>query len=225
MAHVQLAAQARTDLGSAASRRLRRRGLIPGVVYQTGEASIAVSLPDRELRRILHGDGARTAVIEITVDGEPARITLVKDWQVEPVRGHLLHVDFQQVDLTVVVRAQVAVVLVREPAGVIEGGVLDQVVREVTVEALPDDLPDTIEHDVSGLTQDTPLHLSDLAAPAGVTIVVDDPELVVASILAPTVIVEPEEEIEEGAEVPLVEGEEAEAGAAATPADEAPPEE
>jgi large subunit ribosomal protein L25 len=196
MAHVQLVAQARRELGSAACRRLRRRGLIPGVVYQTGEEGIPVTLPDRELRRLLHGDGARTAVIEITVDGESARITLLKDWQVEPVRGQLLHVDFQQVDLTVVVRAQVAVVLVGEPVGVRDGGVLDQVLREVTVEALPDDLPDTIEHDVSGLTTDGALHVGDLSVPPGVAII-DDPEIAVASILTPSMV---EEEVEEGEE-------------------------
>ncbi|MDX6644904.1 MAG: large subunit ribosomal protein [Miltoncostaeaceae bacterium] len=205
MAHVQLVAQARHELGSAASRRLRRRGLIPGVVYQKGQESIPVTLPDRELRRLLHGDGARTAVVEITVDGESARITLLKDWQVEPVRGQLLHVDFQQVDLTVAVRAQVAVVLVGEPAGVRDGGVLDQVLREVTVEALPDNLPDMIEHDVSGLTTDGALHVGDLSVPPGVEII-DDPEIAVASILTPSLVeeVEGEEEAAEG-EAPAAE--------------------
>jgi large subunit ribosomal protein L25 len=189
MAHVQLVAQARRELGSAASRRLRRQGLIPGVVYQKGSDSIAVAFPDRDLRRLLHGDGARSAVIEVRVDGEPARTALLKDWQAEPVRGQLLHVDLQQVDLTVSVRARVAVVLVGDPMGVREGGVLDQTVREVTVEALPDELPDAIEHDVSELTGDGVLHVGDLRVPAGV-VVVDDPETVVASILTPSLVVE-----------------------------------
>jgi large subunit ribosomal protein L25 len=197
MAHVRLAAQPRLELGNGPARRLRRQGLIPGVVYQKGQDSILMALPERELRRLLHGDGARSAVIELTVGEAPALTTLVKDWQVEPVRGDLLHVDLQQVDLTVKFRAPVSVVLTGEPVGVREGGVLDQTVREVTVEALPDDLPDSIEHDVSGLDVGDVFHVGDLRVPAGVEIV-DDPETVVASILSPSVIVE-EEEAEEAA--------------------------
>ena len=212
MAHTKLAANARTETGSAASRRLRRKGLVPGVLYQSGGESLAFSLDERELRRFLHADGARTSVVDITIgDGTP-RPALIKEWQLEPVRGAILHVDLQQVDLTVSIQAPVSLVLVGNPVGVRDGGVLDQPVREVTVEGLPDALPDTIEFDVSGLATGDTAHVSDLTAPEGVAIV-DDPETVIASVTLPTAIEEePEEEAAEPVEGAPAEGAEGAAG-------------
>jgi large subunit ribosomal protein L25 len=203
MAHITLNAQERSEFGDGPSRRLRRKGFVPGVVYQPGGPSLALSLPDRDLRRAL-AEG-RTAVIDLTVDGSGARPVLLKDWYLDPVRGNVLHVDFQEVDLTVEVEAPVAVVLVGVPAGVKEGGVLDQTVREVVVRALPDTLPDHLEIDVSELDIGSSTSVADITAPPGVTIVTE-PEIVVASVVAPSVEVEPEpEEVEEEE---LLEGEE-----------------
>lgn len=201
MGHISLNAQERTEFGDGPARRLRRKGFVPGVVYQPGSPSLALSLPDRELRRAL-AEG-RTAVIDLTIDGSGARPVLLKDWDLHPVRGNVLHVDFQEVDLTVEVEAPVSVVLVGVPAGVKEGGVLDQTLREIVVRALPDTLPDHLEIDVSELDIGSSTSVADITAPPGVTIVTE-PEIVVASVVAPSV--EEVEEPEEGEE--LAEGEE-----------------
>jgi large subunit ribosomal protein L25 len=183
MAHVELAARTRTALGSAASRRIRREGLVPGVLYQQGAASIAFAATERDVRRLMHAEGARTAVIDVTIDGETPRPALLKDWQLHPVRDEVIHLDLQQVDLKVVVEAAVPVSLIGTPVGVRDGGVLDQPLREVTVRALPDALPDAIELDVAQLGPGDALHLVDLHAPEGVEIL-GDPDAVVASVMA-----------------------------------------
>jgi large subunit ribosomal protein L25 len=203
MGHITLNAQERSEFGDGPARRLRRQGFVPGVVYQPGRPSLALSLPDRDLRRAL-AEG-RTAVIDLTIDGSGARPVLLKDWDLHPVRGNVLHVDFQEVDLTVEVEAPVAVVLVGVPAGVKEGGVLDQTLREIVVRALPDTLPDHLEIDVSELDIGSSTSVADITAPPGVTLVTE-PEIVVASVVAPSVeevVEEPEEGDEE-----LLEGEE-----------------
>jgi len=218
MAHVALTAQKRTEFGNGPTRRLRRRGLVPGVVYQPGSPSMAFTLSERELRRAI-AEG-RTGVIDLTVEGDHARPVLLKDWQLDPVRGDVLHVDFQEVDLTQEVEAPVQIVLVGSSVGVRDGGVLDQTLREVLVRALPDALPDHLELDVSELAVGDSITIEGLSAPEGVEIVTEG-EIVVASVIAPTVVEEPEEpeELEEGEEG--VEGEEA---PAAEPEGDAPEE-
>jgi large subunit ribosomal protein L25 len=197
MAHVSLTAQPRTEFGNGPTRRLRREGLVPGIVYQEGGPSLALSLPGHDLKRTL-AEG-RTTVIDLVVGDSSATPVLVKDWQLHPVRGDVMHVDFQQVDLTVAIQADVPVALVGQSIGVRDGGVLDQPLREVTVSALPDSLPDQIEVDVSELGVGDSLTVSDMSAPAGVTII-SDPETVIASVVAPTVALEAEEEVEGEAE-------------------------
>lgn len=212
MAHVALSAQKRSEFGNGPTRRLRRQGLVPGVVYEPGRESLAFALPERELRRVL-AEG-RSAVIDLTVEGDHARPVLLKHAQLDPVRGAVLHVDFQEVDLTQEVEAPVQVVLVGSSVGVRDGGVLDQPLRDVVVRALPEALPDHLELDVSELTVGDSITVAGIAAPEGVEIV-GDLETVVASVIAPTVVEEPEvEEDEELAEGEAVEGEEGEEGAA-----------
>lgn len=189
--HVQLNAMPRTEFGSAKTRRLRKQGLVPGVLYKTGQDSVAFTLPHRELARALHGDHGKTAVFEISVDGGTSVPALLKDFDLSPIRTELLHVDFQQVDLKVAVQASVPLVLAGQPVGVRDGGVLGQPVHEVTIEALPDAIPDAIEVDVTELEAGSVLHLSDVVAPAGVTIIGDE-ELVIASVTAPSGVEAPE---------------------------------
>lgn len=208
MAHVALTARERTQLGNGPSKRLRREGYVPGIIYRPGEASLTLAVDARELRRAL-ADGGRTGVIDLTVAEGRARPVLVKDWQLDPVRGEVTHIDFQEVDLTQEVQAQVAVALVGQSVGVRNGGVLDQPLREVEVSALPDSLPEAIELDVSDLDIGASVTVADLRAPEGVTID-SDPETVVASVVAPTVEEAPEED--EGVE-PEVEAAEAEGDA------------
>lgn len=190
--HIQLTVQSRADFGSAATRRLRKTGLVPGVLYQKGEASLPFQLPEHDLRKLLRSEGVRTSVVDIAIDSGRARPALFRDWQIDPVRGAILHVDMAEVDLLVTIQASVALTLVGVPAGVREGGVLDQPVHSLTVEALPDVLPETIEVDVTALEVGGTLHVSDVPAPEGVRIV-DDPEVVVASVTHASLV-----EVEEG---------------------------
>jgi large subunit ribosomal protein L25 len=202
MAHVTLTAQTRTEFGNGPTRRLRRRGLVPGIVYQVGGPSLPLTLPDRDLRRALQE--GRTGVIDLSIGGDQARPVLVKDWQLHPVRGDVMHVDFQQVDLTQEVEAPIPLVLVGSAVGVRDGGVLDQPLREVVVSALPDALPDHLEVDVSELAVGDSVGVGQIVAPSGVTIVTD-PETTIASVVAPSAIVVEEVE-EEAEEEEIVEG-------------------
>lgn len=194
MAHVSLTAQTRTELGNGPTRRLRRQGRVPGVVYQSGGPSLPLTLPGHDLKRTLVE--GRTGVIDLVVGDAAATPVLVKDWQLHPVRGDVLHVDFQQVDLTQEIEAPIPVTLVGQSVGVRDGGVLDQPLREVLVSALPDSLPDNIDVDVSELGIGDSLTVADVVVPEGVT-VTSDPETVVASVVAPTVAVEDEGEVSE----------------------------
>ena len=181
--HVQLKATPRTAFGTTNTRRLRAGGMVPGVLYKVGEDSIPFALPERELDRAIHGGHGKTAVFEIAVDGHPTVPALLKDWDLNPVRGNLIHVDFQQVDLKQEVEVGVPLVLDGIAVGVRDGGVLGQPLHEVMVRALPDSIPDSIQIDVSALEAGGVLYLSDVVAPQGVELV-GDPELVVASVTA-----------------------------------------
>jgi large subunit ribosomal protein L25 len=200
----------RREFGTRVSRRLRREGLVPGVVYGTPEReSIAFSADARELRRILVGSGA---LIDLAVDGS-ARPVIVKDQQFHPVRGDLVHIDFLQVRLDEKIQTQVPVQVegAEEAPGVKEGGVLEQGTHQLNIEALPTDIPEAIVANVSGLGVADTMHLSALTPPSGVTFLDDPDETIIATIVVPTE--EPAEpEVEEEAEVV---GEEAAAEAAA----------
>ena len=208
----------RDKLGSAESRRLRKEGLVPGVLYGNGEP-ISISIAERELRRALTGASGLHSILDVEIDGKgQTHASILKEYQVDQVRGGVTHVDLQEVRLDRAINASVTVELVGgdDAPGVREGGVLSQPLREVTVEALPLEVPERIELDVSGMELGDTLRVSDLTAPEGVTLL-DDPELVMATVTAPTKVVEPEpteEELAEGEEGELAEGEEAAEGEA-----------
>ena len=210
----------REGLGSAESRRLRRQGLVPGVLYGSGEP-IAITIEERELRRALTGVGGLHSILDVEIDGKgETHASILKEWQVHPVRGGVTHVDLHEVRLDKPISAAVSVQLLGgdDAPGVREGGVLSQPLREVTVEALPLEMPEHIDLDVSGMEIGATLRISDLTAPEGATLL-DDPEMVVATVTAPTKVVEPEPTEEElaamEAEGEGVEGEEGAEGEAA----------
>ena len=204
---VKLEVRERETRGTRPSRRLRQQGLIPGVLYGQGKAPHAICVPERELRRVFTGAGGLHAILDVVLEGQTTpHHAVLKEYQQDPIRGRLTHVDFHEVRLDRPIQAQVAVQLVGEPAGVKEGGVLSQVNREVNVEALPMEIPEHLELDVSGMAIGDSLRVADLNAIEGVTFL-DDAETVLANVTLPTQIVEPEEEVEEGEE--LAEGEEA----------------
>lgn len=204
--------------GSADARRLRAGGMIPGVLYGSGKAAHPFAVGERDLRRVLTGEHGLHAILDVVFDGQKtAHHAVLKDYQLDPTRARLLHIDLHEVRLDQPIQAQVTVELVGESPGVKEGGVLTLVQREVNVEALPMEVPDHIELDISGMAIGDSLRVGDLAALDGVTYL-DDPESVIANVSAPRVEEEPEvleEELEEGELAP----EEAPEGAAEEPAE------
>ena len=214
----KLIVAARSSTGSRESRRLRAQGLIPGVLYGHGEP-VAITIAERELRRALTGAAGLHSILDVEIDGSGGtHASILKDYQVDAVRGGVTHVDLQEVRLDQTITASVAVHLLGgdEAPGVREGGVLQQPLRELNVEALPLEVPEHLDLDVSQLSIGDVLRVSDIVAPAGVK-VLDDPETVVATVGAPSRIVEVEEVVAEGE---VAEGEAPE-GEAAEPAAEA----
>jgi large subunit ribosomal protein L25 len=202
-----LKAAPRSDFGSRTSRRLRREGLVPGVVYSGGAESRAFQAPEREIRNVL-GEGA--ALFDLEIEGGKAVPVVVKEQQHHPVRGSLQHIDLQEVRLDEAIQADVVIELegTDTAPGVKGGGVLEHVTREVTVEALPTEIPDRIIADVSAMEINDTLQLSALEVPEGVTLVADDPEEVtIATLSPPRVEEEPEPAVEEEAELVGEEGE------------------
>jgi large subunit ribosomal protein L25 len=194
---VKLVVQNRAVLGSAESRRLRRQGLVPGVLYGR-ETPVAITIGERDLRAALTTEGGLNAVLDVVVDGGKAHSSVLKDYQQDGVRGVITHVDLQEVRLDQPIHATVPLTLVGEAAGAKEGGVLSQVTLELNVEALPMEVPEHIDADISGLHIGDSLRLSALTPPDGVTFLDDPDETVLATVGQPTRVEEPEETLAEG---------------------------
>ena len=208
---VKLEVRERQGRGSADARRLRREGLVPGVLYGRGNSPHPFCVEERELRRVLSGDSGLHAILDVVLAGQKTtHPSVLKDYQQEIPSGRLAHIDLHEVRLDQPIQAQVAVTLVGEPAGVKEGGVLSQITREINVEALPMEIPDHLELDVSGMAIGDSMRLADLSATEGVTYLDDPEETVLASVQVPAAIPEPEPEEEELEEGELPEGEEGE---------------
>ena len=221
---VKLLVQERESRGSAESRRLRKQGLIPGVLYGRGKTPHAISVPERELRRVLTGAGGLHAILDVELEGQKTtHPSILKEFQQHPVKGGIVHIDLQEVRLDQPIEARVVVELVGdEPVGVTEGGVLSQVNREVTVQALPMEIPEHLELDVSRMAIGDTLRLADLPPSEGVEYLDDPEETVLATVTMPTRFVEPEPEEVEGEELEegeLPEGEEAVAEGEEAPAE------
>src|SRR4051812_26756275 len=210
--------QVRDEFGSRVSRRLRKSGQVPGVVYGAPDGScISFAVDARELRRVLVGSGA---LIDLKVDGD-TRPVILKDMQLHPVRGELVHVDFVQVRLDEKIQTTVPLHAEggEDAPGVKEGGVLEVPTHTLNIEALPTAIPDSITVDVSALGMQETMHLSALTPPEGVVFLDDPEETIIATIVIPSE--EPAEpELEEEAEV-VGEEAEAEAGAEGATGDEA----
>jgi large subunit ribosomal protein L25 len=195
-----LSLSARSPEGSRSARRLRREGLVPGVIYGGDGGPEHFAVDARILRNTLARSGA---ILEVSIDGGTGTPVLVKSLQRHPVRGEAVHVDFLRVNMAETIHTTVSLELTgaEEAPGVVEGGVLNQETRELNIEALPGDIPDSIVLDVSGMEMNATVTLTELNAPQGVTLLDDPEETVLATITPPTL--EPvEEEIE--TEVALV---------------------
>jgi large subunit ribosomal protein L25 len=195
-----LKAAPRAEFGSRASRRMRREGVVPGVVYSGGSEAAPFQVSERDVRSIL-SEGA--ALFDLEIDGSKAVPVVIKEQQHHPVRGSIQHLDLMQVNLKEAIQAEVAIELegVDDAPGVRGGGVLEHVTREITVEALPTDIPDNICVDVSALEVNDTLQLSAVAAPEGVTFMADDPEEITIVTVSPPRVEEAAPEVEEETEL------------------------
>jgi len=216
----KLSVRRRAAAGSRAARRLRRAERVPGVVYGGGGEPVGFDADARELRAALASTGA---VLDLSIDGEKATPVVLKEAQRDPVRGAMMHIDLLRVRLDEAISAVVPLELAgtEDAPGVKEGGVLEQITRELNVEALPTAIPESIVHEIGEMQIGETISLAAVSMPEGVTLLDDVEETVVATLSPPRLQVE--EEVE--AETELVgEGEEPgeEAEPAEGPADEGP---
>jgi large subunit ribosomal protein L25 len=200
-ASTQLAVRTRTEQGSRASRRLRRAGRVPGILYGGDGNPLGFDVDARELRLALAGVGA---VLDLSVDGAKPTPVVLKETQRHPVRGDTVHVDLLRVRLDRVIHAIVPLELTGtdDAPGVREGGILEQPLREVNVQALPTAIPESIVHDVSAMQIGDTLTLAAVNVPTGVTLLDDLEETVLATVTPPRLQTETAAEIE--AETELV---------------------
>lgn len=213
-----LKVSAREPGGSRSARRLRREGNVPGVVYGGGDEPVSFQVAARDLRHVLQGAGA---VLDLSIEGGKASPVVVKELIRHPITGDTVHLDLLRVRLDVKIQATVQLELTgaEDSPGVKDGGVLEQITRELTIEALPTDIPDQLTHDVSAMQVNDTITLEALTPPSTVTLV-DDPETVIATLTPPRLQLEADDEIEsetelvgEGEERAEGEGDEGEAAA------------
>lgn len=195
MDRVTLRAEERGDSGSRVARRMRRQGQVPAVVYGRDQASLPVTIDQRELYGALHSEAGLNALIDLEVGGNSV-LTVARGLQRHPVRGDILHLDFVKISLTETIEAEVALHPVGVPIGVREdGGILESVRTQITVEALPTEIPAAIEVDISGLHIGESLSLESVEAIEGVTFV-DDLDTTLFTVQAPRIEAEPEVVVE-----------------------------
>jgi large subunit ribosomal protein L25 len=209
MAEIVVTATNRNDRGKNAMRRLRRQGLVPGVVYGGKGENIAVSVDPKALQKVLRSEAGRNAILKLDIAGRGATNAILKGWQVDPIKETFLHADFYRIAMDVAIRVTVPILVKGEARGVkVDGGILELILREIEVECLPGDIPERIEVDVTDLGLNGALRVSDLPENAKVK-VLEAPDQVVVHVVS----VKEEAAPAAGAAVP-VEGE-----AAAAPAE------
>jgi len=203
MATANLTATPRTETGKGAARKLRSAERIPGIVYGHHREPQPLALDMREMERLLEQIAPETTVVELQIDGRATR-TLIREIQRHPYKRQILHVDFQELVAGEIVTVDVPIVIIGSAEGVRAGGTLDVVLREITVEVDPANIPNHIDVDVSALGLNDSLHVRDLKVPEGVT-VLDDEDATVCVVAPPRVEAEEpvaEAAAAEGAEAP-----------------------
>lgn len=197
MERVKLRAEERADVGSRVARRMRRRGQVPAVLYGRDQDSVSVAVDQGELYAVLHTEGGVNALIDLEV-GKSSVLTVARGLQRHPVRGDIIHLDFVKISLTEAIEAEVAINVIGVPVGVREeGGILESVRTYVTIEALPDMIPSSIDVDISNLNVGDSLSLDEVPTVEGVTFV-DDPDTTLFTVQAPRIeeVEEPEVELD-----------------------------
>jgi large subunit ribosomal protein L25 len=186
MERITLIAEKREATGKGAARSLRREGSVPAVLYRGG-TSTPIKINRRELTRFMQETAGEQVMVNLQFSGGENRLALMKDYQVDPLKGELLHTDFFEVSLTEEIEVTVHVTTIGEPIGVKrDGGILQHGIREIAIECLPDKVPGHIQVDVSGLETGKSIHVSDLDLGEGVKVLTDSGELI-ATVTAPVV--------------------------------------
>jgi large subunit ribosomal protein L25 len=203
MEEIILEIQAREEIGKSKVKDLREKGFIPAVIYAEGKKSQAIKVSHKELLQLIHQHRLETAVINLKAKDDKktkARPCLIKEIQYDPVKGDVIHVDFNEISLTKIIKVNVPVVAKGEPVGVKqEGGSLEHNLWEIEVECLPTEIPKDIEVDVSSLKIGDSIHIKDITFPANIK-VLNAPEAIVFAVSAPVKV--------EEVVAPAVEGEE-----------------
>jgi large subunit ribosomal protein L25 len=213
MDQVTLSAEPRVETGSRPARRMRRKGLVPAVVYGRGMDAVQVAVDGRDLYRALHTESGANALIEVEVDGGETVLAVAREIQRHPVRNEITHLDFIKVSLDVEIEAEVSIEYVGTPTAVIEeGGIVETIENSVLIEALPTAIPNSIALDISEMVIGDTMQIADLPVIDGVTYV-DDAERPLVTVLAPRIEEpeEPEVELDEHGEPILVDEAEEEA--------------
>ena len=189
----KLEVREREERGSRNTRRLRSQGLIPGVLYGKGH-SRAIVVPERVLRSAMSGPSGLHAILDVVIEGQTTtHPSVLADFQQDPIRGTISHIDLREVRLDQPIHAAVVVQLVGESPGVKSGGVLSLVTRELNVEALPTNVPEHVEADLSSMEVGDVLRLQDIPELPGVTFLDDPHETVIATVSLPRGFAELEE--------------------------------
>jgi large subunit ribosomal protein L25 len=184
MPDIVVEARPRADIGKNVNRRLRAEGFIPGVLYGAKKQAVSVAVSPKEIGSILRSASGANTLFDLQLEGGRRKVIL-KEFQVDPIKGRLLHADFYEVALDQALEVTVHIELTGVPVGVkVEGGVLDFVTRELAVECLPTDIPDKIVVDVSELALGKHVRVSDIKAPERVKILTD-PDVVIAHVVVP----------------------------------------
>ncbi len=178
-------AQSRIPGGKNANKRLRKSGMIPAVIYGREKQPVVVSVNPGEVRAILHSESGRNTIFSISVDGSGQNNAMVKDYQLDPVQGNLIHADFLEIAMDRLLELTVNIELVGEAEGVkLDGGIMDFVTRSLDVECLPSDIPESIKVDVSHLKINDYIRVKNIQTDAKVKIFTD-PEVVIVTIVPP----------------------------------------
>jgi large subunit ribosomal protein L25 len=184
MPDIVVSAKNRAETGKNVNRRLRVQGLIPGVLYGAAKKPVPVSVSPKEIGSILRSKTGENTLFDLELDGSRRKVIL-KEFQLEPLKGHLLHADFYEVALDKALQVNVHVELVGTPVGVkVQGGIVDWVTRELEVECLPADIPEKITVDISNLEIGKHVRVADIKAPDKVTILTES-DIVIAHVVAP----------------------------------------
>ena len=208
MAEMTVSARHRTDFGKGPSKKMRRQGMVPGIVYGGFADNIPVAVNPKDLFRLLRSQAGRNTILNLDIEGTRSDSVILKDWQIDPVDESILHADFQRIAMDRTLRVMVPVVIRGTAYGVkAEGGVLEVVTKELEVECLPFDIPNEIECDVTDLALNRSIRVGELSLIDNVEVLADREQVVVHIVAMKEEVVEEAEDEDVGAVAEALDGE------------------